>query len=171
MTNAQAKSRGEAKVPSFPLSKPRHRIVAGMFDIAILILGSIIIMIPSIIVFIGAMHNPSDWRTFSVYLVMFLTGAVVASFSLAYRVGVPHFYQGQTLGLRFFKMKMLKENGDEVGVKEVLVKSVSIFFLVIFTLGLYYLVEALALCLSKNKRSFADTVSKTIVVDVDDGDE
>jgi hypothetical protein len=48
-------------------------------------------------VFIAAMRHPSTSRTIAVYVIMFLTGALVAMYDLAYRVAVPYFYHGQSL--------------------------------------------------------------------------
>jgi uncharacterized RDD family membrane protein YckC len=142
--------------------------MVGMFDLSVLLLGSAIIMVPSILVFIDAMTRPSPWRTAAVYLIMFLTGAVVALFDISYRVAVPYFYHGQTLGMRFFRSRMLKEDGTEVPLKSLLVRAIVSFFSVVFTLGLYYFVEAIAFLASVNHHSFTDTVSQTIVVDSDD---
>lgn len=150
------------------LSAARHRYIAGLFDLSILILGSILITLPALFVFVGAIRHPSDSRMIAVFIVMFLTGSLVAVFDLAYRVGVPYYYGGQTLGYRFFKMRILAENGSAVSLKSLVVRSLSIFFLVIFTLGLYYVVEAIALACSDTHRGFADTLSQTIVVDIPD---
>jgi len=139
--------------------------MAGMFDLSVLILGSVIIMVPSLIVFISAMRQPSISRTIAVYLVMFLTGALVALYDLGYRVVVPYFYKGQSLGLRFFRMRIYQENGGELCFRNLLIKALTIFFLVILSLGLYYLVEAIALFASPSHRGFADVVSGTMVSD------
>lgn len=153
---------------SIPLSRGSRRFVAGMFDLSVLILGSVIIMLPSLLVFIDAMKRPDGSATLSLYFVMFLTGGVVAVFDIVYRVAVPYFLDGQSLGMRFFRMRMLAENGGVVSIKSLLVKALVIFFLVIFTFGLYYFVEAVALFASTNHRSFADTLSQTVVVDLAD---
>lgn len=156
------------KADSQPLASGAHRLFAGMFDLSVLILGSVIIMVPSLLVFIDAMKRPSGERTSAVYLIMFLTGGLVALYDLLYRVAIPFFSHGESLGLRFFKLRMEEENGTQISLQSLLVKALLIFFLVLFTLGLYYLVEALVLLLSKNHRCFADTVSQTIVVEEDD---
>jgi|GEM_PF-3472948 len=147
-----------------------HRLMAGMFDLSILILGSVIIMVPSLVVFILAMHHPSVSRTVAVYIIMFLTGALVALYDLGYRVAVPYFYKGQSLGLRFYRMRIYQDNGGEIRFRNLLLKSLTIFFLVILSLGLYYLVEVIALFVSPSHRSFADVVSGTIVSDTGEDD-
>jgi len=147
-----------------------HRLMAGMFDLSVLILGSVIIMVPSLIVFISAMRQPSMSRTIAVYVIMFLTGSLAALYDVAYRVVVPYFFHGQSLGLRFFRMRLYQENGSEVRLRNLLVKALTIFFLVILSLGLYYLVEAIALFVSPSHRGFADVVSGTLVSDTDEDD-
>lgn len=142
--------------------------MAGMFDLAVLILGSVIILLPSLLVFIGAMRGVSPTRTLAVYIVMFVTGGMVAIFDLIYRLAVPYFLNGQTLGLRFFRMRIVNEDGSEANLKSLLVKALTILFLVLFTFGLYYLVEAIAVFVSPSHRSFGDVISKTLVVDYDE---
>jgi uncharacterized RDD family membrane protein YckC len=156
------------KMESQPLASGTSRFLAGMFDLSVLILGSVIIMVPSLLVFIDAMKHPSGERTSAVYLIMFLTGGLVALYDLLYRVAIPYFSHGESRGLRFLKLRMDEEYGTEIRLQSLLVKALLIFFLVLFTLGLYYLVEALVLFLNKNHRSFADTISQTIVVEEDD---
>ncbi len=150
------------------LSRPSHRFMAGLFDFSILILGSVIIVVPSLLVFIAAITRPSPSRTIAVYVVMFLTGALVATFDILYRIAVPYFYKGETLGLRFYKMRIDMENGGQVTLKALLQRALATFFLVILTLGLYYFVEACTVALGDTHRSFVDTMTDTIVVDTDD---
>lgn len=142
--------------------------MAGMFDLSVLILGSVIIMVPSLLVFIDAMRRPSTSRTIAVYVIMFLTGALVAIYDLTYRIAVPYFYHGQSLGQKFFRMRLYQDDGGEVRFRSLLIKALTIFFLVIFSLGLYYFVEAIALFVSPSHRGFADVVSSTIVSDTDE---
>jgi hypothetical protein len=83
-----------ARSPYLTPSNGGHRFMAGMFDLSVLILGSVIIMVPSLIVFIGAMRQPSISRTIALYVMMFLTGSLVAIYDVAYRVVVPYFFRG-----------------------------------------------------------------------------
>jgi uncharacterized RDD family membrane protein YckC len=158
---------GQAALNLTP-SNGGHRFMAGMFDLSVLILGSVIIMVPSLIVFIGAMREPSVSRTVALYVLMFLTGSLVAIYDVAYRVVVPYFFSGQSLGLKFFRMRIYQEDGSQVKLRSLLLKALTIFFLVIFSLGLYYLVEAIALSVSPSHRGFADVVSGTLVSDTDE---
>jgi uncharacterized RDD family membrane protein YckC len=166
-TRVKKTSTGQECLPLTPSSGGR-RLMAGMFDLSVLILGSIIIMVPSLIVFIAAMRQPSLSRTIAVYILMFLTGGLVALYDLGYRVAVPYFYKGQSLGLRFYRMRIYEENGGEIRFRNLLIKALTIFFLVILSFGLYYLVEAIALFVSPSHRGFADVVSGTIVSDTDE---
>jgi uncharacterized RDD family membrane protein YckC len=169
MENAKVRktSTGQDFVSLTP-SSGGHRLMAGMFDLSVLILGSVIIMVPSLLVFIDAMRRPSTSRTIAVYVIMFLTGALVAIYDLTYRIAVPYFYHGQSLGQKFFRMRLYQDDGGEVRFRSLLIKALTIFFLVIFSLGLYYFVEAIALFVSPSHRGFADVVSSTIVSDTDE---
>jgi uncharacterized RDD family membrane protein YckC len=161
-------SRKERTEPLRLLSCPSHRLLAGLFDISVLILGTVIIVVPSLLVFISAITRPSPSRTIAVYVVMFFTGAIVAAFDILYRIAVPYFYKGETLGLRFYKMRLFMENGSEITLKALLQRALATFFLVVLTLGLYYLIEACVVTLGDTHRSFVDTITSTIVVDIDD---
>lgn len=165
VSNRKAPKSSVGTFVSLPLAKANHRVVAGMFDLAVLMLGSVIIMLPSLLVFIESVNHPSPSRSLAVFLVMFLTGALVAVFDLAYRVMLPYFFDGQTLGYRFFRLRLLSEDGGKISLQQLLARSVVIFFVAVFTVGLYYVVEALTLLLSSTHRSFADTISQTLIVD------
>jgi uncharacterized RDD family membrane protein YckC len=172
MENAKVRKSSTGQEPlNLTPSSGGHRVMAGMFDLSVLILGSVIIMVPSLIVFISAMRHPSTSRTIAVYLIMFLTGGLVALYDIAYRVAVPYFYNGQSLGLRFFRMRFYQADGSQVRFRSLLIKALTIFFLVIFSLGLYYLVEAIALFVSPSHRGFSDVVSDTIVSDTGEDEE
>jgi membrane protein CcdC involved in cytochrome C biogenesis len=171
MENARTKNGTRSPRRQEIVRKPSsgiHRVLAGMFDLSVLILGAIIIMLPSLIVFLEAMKNPSTSRTIAVYIIMFLTGGLVAVYDIAYRVAVPYFYHGQTLGLRFFRLRYYTEPSQEVGVKNLLLKALTIFFLAVFTLGLYYLIEAICFFYSHDQRGFSDVASGIYVYDVDE---
>jgi len=122
-------------------------------------------MIPFIIVFVGSLVSPSSAKTVSLSIVGFLTGGIIALFDIAYRVAIPYFWHGKTLGLRFFGMRMLREDGAEVTLKELLIRAFSAIFLAFSTLGIYYIVEIVSFFLSTSHRDFSDTISKTIVID------
>jgi uncharacterized RDD family membrane protein YckC len=156
------------KVTKLKMASSSHRLMAGLFDFAVLLLASVIICIPAILVLVDALTMPSKDHTYALTLIMFLTGGFVSLADMAYKVAIPYFNHGQTLGLRFFKLQMLSEEGEEVSLKFLLVRAFSSLFLTISTLGLYYLVEVYSLFASPSHRDFADTISKTIVVELDD---
>jgi hypothetical protein len=115
-----------------------------------------------LIVFIAAMRHPSTSRTIAVYVIMFLTGLWWRC--TTWPIGLPSRISttGNRLGQRFYRMRLYQENGGEVRFRSLLIKALTIFFLVIFSLGLYYLVEAIALFVSPSHRGFADVVSERL---------
>jgi predicted alpha/beta hydrolase len=169
MENAKVRktSTGQDFVSLTP-SSGGHRLMAGMFDLSVLILGSVIIMVPSLLVFIAAMRHPSTSRTIAVYVIMFLTGLWWRC--TTWPIGLPSRISttGNRLGQRFYRMRLYQDDGGEVRFRSLLIKALTIFFLVIFSLGLYYFVEAIALFVSPSHRGFADVVSSTIVSDTDE---
>lgn len=153
-----------------PYSSSGHRVISSLFDLSFLILGTVVIMIPSLLVFVSAMKGPSASKTGAVYLVMFFTGALVAVFDIVYRVAFPYFFKGETLGGRFFKMRLLDESGSEITLKSLLIRALVSLFLVIFTFGFYYVIETVSVLVSVSHRSFVDVISHSVVVDELDSD-
>lgn len=148
-------------------ASPSHKIVAALFDLAVMILASIILLLPALAVFIHALAEPSAWRTFSVFLSMFASGAVIAIVVIAYFLFLPYVSHGQTLGLRFFRMRLVNEEGKNVSFKSLLVRSMTSFLLFIFTCGLYAVMEFFIIICSDSHRSFIDVLSGTYTIDID----
>lgn len=152
---------------SEPMARPIYRLMGSFFDLSLILLGSAIILFPSILVFASALVHPSPNRTLAVYLVVLLSGGLVSIYDIAYRVLVPFFYGGATIGLHFYHLRIDLENGSLVTLKALLIRALVTFFLAIFSLGLYYLVEAYAIGGGSTHRSFVDVVSQTVVIDLD----
>jgi uncharacterized RDD family membrane protein YckC len=150
---------------SLALTSPSHRIIAAMFDLAIIILFSLVFLIPSIAVYVNALLEPNAWTLTATYIVAVLSGGVIALLILLYEVVLPLYWKGQTLGMRFFKMKYVREEGGELSIAPLLISSVTALSLALLTFGLYFLVELFAIAGSDHHRSFADTVSRVYVVD------
>jgi uncharacterized RDD family membrane protein YckC len=139
-----------------------------MFDLAILIMLSLIFLIPSIAVYVNSLLEPNPWTTSATYIVAILSGGLIALVILLYDVVLPLYWKGQTLGMRFFKMKYVRDEGGEANLASLLVSSIVALSLALLTFGLYFLVELFAIAGSDHHRSFADTVSRVYVVDTED---
>lgn len=160
--------REEALIRHYALSEPSRRFLAGLFDFSVLVLIDVIILVPGLLVFVSSLIRPSLWQTITVYVVMFVSGALFAAVDITYRVAIPYFYGGETLGYRFYRMRIYMENGSSATLKAILLRALAGFFLALLTFGLYYLVELCAIALGSTKRTFVDVVTQTIVADDDD---
>jgi uncharacterized RDD family membrane protein YckC len=144
-----------------------HRLVALMFDLALMIILAILLLTPSIFVFINALVDSNYWTVSVCFVVALLSGGFVAIAILLYQVALPYYWGGQTLGMRFFKMKYVGESGEPCSVKPLLICSISTLALALLTVGVYFFVEFLTIAGSAGHRSFVDTVARLYVVDTD----
>jgi uncharacterized RDD family membrane protein YckC len=155
------------KVTKMKHASSPHRLVAGFIDLLSILLVSCLLLLPAIFVAIDSSNNPSPERSWALLLIGILSGGLISLWEVAYRVLIPYFQHGQTFGMRLLKMKMLSENGDEPSLKQLLARGLSQIFLVIFSLGIYYLAELFALLISTSTSDYADVISETIVVETD----
>ncbi|MFA9263138.1 MAG: RDD family protein [Undibacterium sp.] len=121
-------------------------------------------MLPSIAGIVNVFLDESPWSVTALYFLVFLTGGLVATAVVAYEVALPYLWKGQTLGMRFFRLRQVGENRGSLTLKALLVKALASLFLFLTTFGLYYLLEALILRAGKDHRSFADIISRTDVI-------
>lgn len=147
-------------------TKAVHRIIAGFIDILIIYLTDLISFIPLILILCYSNQYNSVGKLCTVAFIGIFTGIMCSLTSLLYRAFIPQHNHDQTIGMRIMKMKYLNENGDKLSRKRLYYRAISIVFLTITTVGLYYLIEVFCLSLSTNKNSIADQLSKTIIIDV-----
>jgi len=150
------------------LTSPSHRIVATLFDLAIVITASLLLMLPSIAALMNAYLDKSPWTITASFIVTFISGGLIAIGAMTYQVVLPYRWKGQTLGMRFFRIKMVGEEGEECGITPLLVESAVSITLAFATFGVYFLVEFIAVLMSSNHRCFTDTVSRIYVIDIDE---
>ena len=150
------------------LTSPSHRIVAALFDLALIIIASLLVMLPSLASLVNAYVDKSPWTITAAFIVTFITGGLIAVGAMTYQVVLPYHWKGQTIGMRFFRIKMVGEGGQECGITPLLVESAVSITLAFATFGVYFLVEFIAVLTSSNHRCFTDTVSQVYVVDIDE---
>lgn len=146
---------------------PGRRIVAAFLDFAVLIVIDLIIAIPSFIVLINTFFDTLFAVIFSNYLIAASTGAICLAVDALYLVAYPRFMGGQTLGLRFFDLKLSDKDGNPLESRQYLIRAIVTLSLVFLTLGLSMVVEIICVCLSPSHRDFTDVVSGAYIVDVD----
>ena len=146
---------------------PGRRIVAAFLDFAILIVVDLIIAIPSFIVLINTFFDTLFAVIFSNYLIAASTGAICLAVDALYLVAYPRFRGGQTLGLRFFDLKLSDKDGNPLESRQYLIRAIVTLSLIFLTLGLSMIVEVICICLSPSHRDFTDVVSGAYIKDVD----
>lgn len=148
--------------------KPSTRLLSALFDIVVCLAFSLFIMLWAIISFINAMIDKSPANISAMFIACFSSGALVILFALIYMVVLPAFWKGQTLGKRFFRIKLVRADGNNVDLKTLLVREITRLVLLVISLGASAIGDIFALCLSKSHRSFCDVISSTYVINVNE---
>lgn len=147
-------------------AKSYHRIFANLFDLIIMVGLLLLLTFRSIIALINGLVNPSSLDSLALFMQSFISGIFTFAFILIYFVILPIVWNGQTLGKRFFKIKVIKVDGSEIDFKTIFLREVTRVLLVITTFGFSALVDMIILIVSKQGICFYDYVASTQVVDV-----
>lgn len=70
---------------------------------------------------------------------------------------------GQSLGKKLFGLKVIRENGKKIGMKEAVIRNLS---RVIDVLPMYYIAGIVILFVNKKHQRIGDLAAKTVVVNV-----
>ncbi|MFA5687418.1 MAG: RDD family protein [Bacilli bacterium] len=147
-------------------AKSYHRIFANLFDLIVVASLLLLLTFRSIIALINGLVNPSSLDSLALFILSFSSGIFTFAIVLIYFVILPLFWNGQTLGKRFFKIKIMKIDGSEIDFKTIFLRESTRVLLVIMTFGFSALVDMIILIISKQGLGFYDYVSSTQVVDV-----
>ncbi len=147
-------------------SNPFKRMVIALVDLGFVSLGYLIISIPALLVLFQAIRIEGPYSIFSTYLISAITGAACVLFDIVYRVLIPLRFQGRTLGSAFFGSRIVTTEGEDPALLPLLLRAVALVFMVLFTVGLYYVAEAICLYLSKRHIDMTDVVSGTVMSDL-----
>lgn len=150
------------------IAKPQHRILATLFDLAILYAVILLLMVRTIIAVIEIDFSQENINVWPLFISSLLTGGIVLIFFCVYYLVIPVFFKGQTLGKRFFKIKIVKANGDNIDLQTLFIREViGTALLFIMSLGVSILVEFIVLLTNKQKQTFHDVLASTQVIDVE----
>ena len=104
---------------------------------------------------------------FSFYKAIFISTLLIC----AYFTLVPFLFNGQTLGKMFFRIKVVNEKGEKASLKRLFIREIFGKFLLNFVSFFFgHLISLLLLQSRTDKKSIADILAATIVVDVDKKD-
>ena len=119
---------------------------------------------PLIFLGIDANNNPEGSKPSGLIVFSVLVGASVTVLLLVYEVLLPYIWNGQTFGMRLFRVKMVDEKREPLKLRQILIHGVVIVIVAILTVGISILIELLIVLLSKEKRGFCDTISRIYFV-------
>ena len=154
------------------LAKTKHRVAAYLVDFVITgLITAIVCFLFSIDIYgiiidviAGFSISLSLSDIIAVYRSIFISTLLIT----AYYTLVPFLFDGQTLGKRFFRIKVVNEKGEKASLKRLFIREVFGKYLLNFVSFFFGHIISFVLLQSRNdKKSIADILAATIVVDVD----
>ncbi|HNY74561.1 MAG: RDD family protein [Bacilli bacterium] len=148
-------------------AKSYHRIFANIFDLVVIVAIALLLTFRSLISLITALINPTSLDSLALYLSAFGSGALAFMAVIAYFIVLPIFWNGQTLGKRFFKIRIIKNDGSDIDFKTIFLREMIRVLLFILTFGVSAFADTMVLLFSKQRIGFYDYVAATQVIDID----
>lgn len=158
------------------LAKTKHRAAAYIVDFVITgIITLLVCLLCSFDVYrvlVDSVFRGKDTllsisEMFSFYRAIFISTLLIC----AYFTLLPFLLDGQTLGKKIFKIKVVNERGEKASLKRLFIREIFGKYLLNFVSFFFgHLISLLLLQSRKDKKSIADILAATIVVDVDKKD-
>lgn len=155
------------------LAKTKHRAAAYVVDFT---LTGIIILITSLLcsfdvyrvfvdsVILGKESLLTISDMFAFYRSVFISTLLVCS----YFTLLPFLLDGQTIGKKIFRIKVVNERGEKASLKRLFIREIFGKFLLNFVSFFFgHLISLILLENRKDKKSIADILAATIVIDVE----
>ena len=148
------------------LAKVRHRVVATIIDNLIISFIIGLLLIGPLVTFIYALVNDLP-VTLSMIISLLRSGMIYCLFLLFYYMVVPMFLKGQTIGKWLLKLKVVNEEGKDVGYKDLFFReAICRILLRILSCGASSVVSFIVMLIRDDKKSIADVFAKTKVIDI-----
>ena len=149
------------------LAKVRHRIMASLLDLLISFSFLLIITIFKLPFTLSMFLNSEYVVTTKFIIDVFRWGILMCVLFLIYYVVVPLLLKGQTIGKKVFKLKIVKENGENVDSMTMFCRDgVGSIFIHFASLGITAIASVIIMNLREDKKSLGDILAKTKVVDL-----
>ena len=154
------------------LAKTKHRlaayivdfVVTGLITAIVCLLFSINIYEIIIDIIAGFSIHLSLNDIIALYRSIFISTLLVC----AYFTLVPFLFNGQTLGKKIFRIKVVNERGEKASLKRLFIREIFGKFLLNFVSFFFgHLISFILLESRNDKKSIADILAATIVVDVE----
>lgn len=153
---------------TFLIAKPSKRILAFLFDLALNIAVAMILLIPAILALINIFITTNTPNIIALFISSFISGALVICFSIFYFICLPIFWDGQTVGKRFFGIRVIDVTTNETpNAKVMFIREAIRIVICVLTFGISTLASFIAIIVSEKHVAFHEEISSTRVVNVD----
>lgn len=143
-----------------------RRILASLIDIVIILLFDIVLALPAGMALVNNLVSKTGSSAVALFFSSLFSGAFLLGVDLIYLVGMPLYKNGQTVGLRFFDLKIVSFDGNSPRTKQYLIRFLSMLLLAASTLGFALIVEAISIIVSIKHHSCVDELSRTYIIDL-----
>jgi len=151
---------------NFDIAKPSRRIIAFLFDLLLNLAVAMILLIPAILAVVNVFVKNNAENIVALFFASLISGALAICFSIFYFVCLPVFWDGQTVGKRFFGIRIIDTTTNETpNAKVMFIREALRILLCIITFGLSLLASFFSLLLSDKHVTFSEEISSTRVVE------
>lgn len=148
------------------LAKVRHRFLATIIDNLIVVFVAMLLLIGTWGTFLYALIKGMP-ITVSMIVQLLRSGLLYSLFLLFYYMVVPMFIRGQTIGKWVLKIKIVNQDGEDVGYKDLFFRE-AICRILLRTLswGVSSVISFGIMLIRDDKKTIADVFAKTKVIDI-----
>lgn len=154
------------------LARVRHRVMASLLDFVIVVTVLALMTVGKIPFLVSMIRDGEHVVTTKFIVDTFRYGIMFSVFLFVYYIAVPLLSNGQTIGKKVFKLKIVKENDEKADIITMFYREGIGRILIIFaSLGITSLVSVIIMIVRDDNKDLADIIAKTKVIDLYESEE